>query len=68
MKKWKVVLDRLGYVQADGHREFQDRHIIATCSVEGEAHLIAYALKPHYKTLTDIDKPDMPKHILKVIQ
>lgn len=66
MKKWKVVLDTLGYRHEDGHRDFKERHVIATCDVEGEARLIAYALEPHYKTLTDRDYPQSDMYILAV--
>lgn len=66
MKKPKVVLDRLSARYEDGHREFKDRQVIATCNNRGDAELICHLLSDHYKTLTKIDDPHRCQYVLAV--
>lgn len=66
MKKPKVVLDRLSARYEDGHREFKDRQVIATCNNRGDAELICHLLSDHYKALTERNDPNMSQYILAV--
>ena len=66
MKKPKVVLDRLSARYEDGHREFMDRQVIATCNNRCDAELICHLLSDHYKALTERNDPNMSQYILAV--
>lgn len=66
MKKPKVVFDTLSPRYEDGHREFKDRKVIATCDNRGDAELICHLLADHYKTLTERNDPNMSRYILAV--